>query len=329
MDNIATIYSYGGGEVLSLVFNAIAAIFGHNEFKAALYIAALLFGFWVLISSVAKNTAVVPFQWMFWFWIITNCILYPKINVLIYDPITKHEQKVDNVPLILGEFASIVSGLGHGLTKLFETSFSLSNYQRYGQHGSVFASKILKNLGKYRIHDGTLKENMERFIQQCVVLESMMGGKYTVKDLQNSKDIWGLVSTNANPILGFSYRFSSTLQTKAAEGGTEIVTCKAGAKLLEKDLTTHQLEAGSIFGRQLRKIKKVVSGNSENAKNATSNKVFSSFFKTQLASSYQFMSNIALDADKLLKQEMMINSIDDVKNNYAVSKAVIQQRAWL
>jgi len=166
MDNIATIYSYGGGEVLSLVFNAIAAIFGHNEFKAALYIAALLFGFWVLISSVAKNTAVVPFQWMFWFWIITNCILYPKINVLIYDPITKHEQKVDNVPLILGEFASIVSGLGHGLTKLFETSFSLSNYQRYGQHGSVFASKILKNLGKYRIHDGTLKENMERFIQQ-------------------------------------------------------------------------------------------------------------------------------------------------------------------
>ncbi|CAL7960280.1 hypothetical protein MIDIC_10054 [Alphaproteobacteria bacterium] len=44
----------------------------------------------------------------------------------------------------------------------------------------MFASKILRNMDKYRIRDGTLKENMERFINQCVVLESLMGGKYTL-----------------------------------------------------------------------------------------------------------------------------------------------------
>ncbi|CAL7960278.1 hypothetical protein MIDIC_10053 [Alphaproteobacteria bacterium] len=66
--------------------------------------------------SVVKNQAFMPLKWMFWFWIITTVMLYPRTTILIYDPITKYERKVDNVPLVLGAFASTISGIGHGLT---------------------------------------------------------------------------------------------------------------------------------------------------------------------------------------------------------------------
>ena len=107
----------------------------------------------------------------------------------------------------------------------------------------MFASKILKNMDKYRIRNGVLKENMSRFIEQCVVLEAMMGGKYTVKDLKESKNIWELVSTNANPINGFSYRDEATKHT-------DIVTCKEGVTKLDTDLTKETKEVAGYFGRR-------------------------------------------------------------------------------
>ena len=60
----------------------------------------------------------------------------------------------------------------------------------------------------------------------------------------------------------------------------------------------------------------------------TSEVVFENYFNEKLTSSYQFMSGIAENAESILKQEMMINAIEDVSLNYAASKAAIQQRAW-
>ena len=306
-----TIYTYGGGEILGVVFNAIAALFKNDGFEHIVYVAAVMFGFWVLVLSVIKNQAFMPLKWMVWFWMITTVMLYPRTSIMIYDPITKYERKVDSVPLVLGAFASYISGLGHGLTSLIETFLTLPDYQKYGEHGNMFASKILKNMGKYRIRDGTLKENMERFIQQCVMFEALMGGKYTIDDLHHTKDIWSLVRDNGNPINGFSYRDPTTKKTT-------ILSCKAGAQELDKKLNKHGDELSSVLGREFLSTSNIGS---------VSDLVFGSIFKEKLTSSYSFMSGIAASAENILKQEMMINSIEDVKNNYAVSKATVQQRS--
>lgn len=303
-----TIYTYGGGEQLDLAFNAIAALFKDNAYECAFYIAALMFGFWVLITSVIQSQPLMPIKWMFWFWIATTIMLAPKVDLMIYDPITKYERKVDNVPYVLGAFASIVSGIGRGITDTVETFFKLPDYQKYGENGPVFASKILKNMHKYRIRDGTLKENMERFIDQCVVLEALMGAKYTVKELRENTDIWKLVSENANPINGFSYRDKSTKSS-------DILTCKEGAAKLEKDLATETKSIASYFGQLY---------NSKDTRKTSA--AFTNFFKEKLKDSYNFMSDMAVTAEDILKQEMMINAIEDVQINYAVSKVAVQQR---
>jgi len=306
-----TVWSYGGGEQLWYVFNAVATIFKHNEYSYAFYIAATLFGIWVLITSIVSNKAMVPIKWMFWFWLSTTLMLAPKTDIMISDPVTKFEKPVGDVPWVLGMSAGIISGIGHSMTDLVETFFSLPDYQSYGGNGMMFASKILKNMDKYRIRNGVLKENMSRFIEQCVVLEAMMGGKYTVKDLKESKNIWELVSTNANPINGFSYRDEATKHT-------DIVTCKEGVTKLATDLKKETKAVAGYLGRR----------NMPNRDKTTSEVVFENYFNEKLISSYQFMSGIAENAESILKQEMMINAIEDVSLNYAASKTAIQQRAW-
>ena len=307
-----TVWSYGGGEQLWYVFNAVATIFKHNAYSYAFYIAATLFGVWVLITSVVSNKAMVPIKWMFWFWLSTTLMLAPKTDIMINDPVTKFERPVGDVPWVLGVSAGIVSGIGHSITSLVETFFSLPDkYQSYGSNGMMFASKILKNMDKYRIRNGVLKENMSRFIEQCVVLEAMMGGKYTVKDLRESDDIWKLVSENANPINGFSYR-------DEVKKETDIVTCKEGIANLTRDLKKETKDVAGYFGRR----------NMPSRNKTTSPAAFESYFNERLTSSYEFMSGIAKNAEDILKQEMMINAIEDVSLNYAASKAAIQQRAW-
>jgi conjugal transfer mating pair stabilization protein TraG len=76
-----TVWSYGGGEQLWYVFNAVATIFKHNAYSYAFYIAATLFGVWVLITSVVSNKAMVPIKWMFWFWLSTTLMLAPKTDI--------------------------------------------------------------------------------------------------------------------------------------------------------------------------------------------------------------------------------------------------------
>ena len=299
-----TVWSYGGGEQLWYVFNAVATIFKHNEYSYAFYIAATLFGIWVLITSIVSNKAMVPIKWMFWFWLSTTLMLAPKTDIMISDPVTKFEKPVGDVPWVLGMSAGIISGIGHSMTGLVETYFSLPDYQSYGGNGMMFASKILKNMDKYRIRNGVLKENMSRFIEQCVVLEAMMGGKYTVKDLKESKNIWELVSTNANPINGFSYRDEATKHT-------DIVTCNEGVTKLATDLTKETKAVAGYLGRR----------NMPSRDKTTSEVAFENYFNEKLTSSYQFMSGIAENAESILKQEMMINAIEDVSLNYAASKA--------
>ena len=156
-----TIYSYGGGKQLEYVFNGIAAMFKHSTYEYAFYIAATLFGVWVLVTSITRNQAMVPIKWMFWFWISTTLMLTPKTTIFISDPITKFERKVDNVPFILGMFAGVISGIGHGMTDTIEMFFRMPNYQKYGENGMMFASKLLKNMDKYRIRNGTLRGKYE------------------------------------------------------------------------------------------------------------------------------------------------------------------------
>ena len=313
MNHVIT--TYGGGELFTLIFNAIATLFKEGEtgmLMPLMRIGLMVGSVYVVVLMLFKNQLIEGIKWFLWVIIATHLLFLPKTTVWIHDPLTKAHNKVDGVPVALGIFAGFVSTVGKTVTESFESVFSLPEDFRYHKTGTVFASSLMSQLGQFRIVDPVFKSNMERFINQCVVYDAMIGHKYTLTELQNEKDIWAFVSSKASPLLGFLY--------KEDKNPGVIITCKEGAQKLNT-LWKGEIEKATLtYGSRVQ--------------NQTLTK---NLFFSHLQNGYELMAGIGKSAEDILKQEIMINAIEESSNNklselgvpsnYAATKALLQQRS--
>jgi len=312
------ITTYGGGELFTLVFNGIAALFKEDRTGMIMPLirVGLMVGLvYVVILMLFRSSLVEGMQWLLWVIAVTNLLFLPKTRIHIHDPLNNYHRTVDNVPFVLGAFASFVSHVGKTVTEQFESNFSLPDYMPYHETGTVFASSVMSQVGKFRIVDPIFKGNMERFVNQCVVYDVMIGNKYTLSDLQNTSDIWTLVKSNASPVLGFLYKSENT--------PGKIETCQAGAAKLEKLWANEIKRATVLYGSRVQ--------NRNIALEAFNTGLIGS---ARLLSGAQTWANSATD---ILRQEMMIKAVEEASNNklselgatsnYAATKALLQQRS--
>lgn len=312
------ITTYGGGELFFLVFNAIAALFKEDRtglLIPMIHLGLLVGSLYVVVLMLFQNQLIHGVRWLLWVIVATNLLFLPKTRIHIHDPLTTYHRDVDGVPLALGVFASFVSQLGKGVTEKLESVVTLPDYMPYHQTGTVFASSLMSQLRKFRIVDPVFKGNMERFVNQCVVYDAMIGHKYSLTDLQNTPNIWDLVTTHASPVLGFLYKEANTPGT--------LVSCRVGAQKLN-----------ALWGEAIRQAT-ILYGSRIQTKDLTE-----AAFNTHLLGSARLFSNAATWADSaqnILRQEMMINAIQDGANNklselggtanYGATKALLQQRS--
>ena len=325
-----TIFTYGGGEALYYIFNGIATLLGGGKdettfsFNQLAKLACVIGMAWSMLIAITRNSPTYPVKWFIWFVVATEVFFLPKCTVMIYDRITGFEKPVANVPVAVGVVGSIISTIGDGLTREIETIFTLPDYQPYHQTGSVFASRIIADLGKFKIQDADFNSNISKFVNNCIVYEAMIGSKYTLNDLKNSEDIWKLVTDKASPILGFPYKDPLTKGSKA-----ESVSCKVGAERLGK-MWNKQYEL--VYGKFFTKYP---SSDGKPAK-AIGNDQLKKQFAARMGSSFKLLTKVSGQADDILKQELMINAIYDASHNkvgefggasYASTKALLQQRS--
>ncbi|HQZ60109.1 MAG TPA: conjugal transfer protein TraG N-terminal domain-containing protein, partial [Acinetobacter sp.] len=242
-----TIYSFGGGETLKYIFNGLAMVLSFSEQGLAsslIRLVGIVSVIWVLAIAMVRQSILPALHWFIWFLCVINLLLIPRTSVYICDPLTYQgvRPKVDNVPVLLAAVSSLISGIGKSLTEKLEQVFTLPNYLPYHETGLVFGSRLMSESHLFRIQDPLFHENMQRFVQQCVVYDVMIGYKYTMKDLKTSKNIWELVSTKASPLLGFFYKMPNPVESI-------IMTCQDGAKLLNKEWKTAVEEASLKLGR--------------------------------------------------------------------------------
>ncbi len=321
-----TIYSYGGGEYLYYIFNFIAMLVSGGDAGISTNIirmVSLLGVGWSVILMYARGSLLPGITWFLWFTVASFVVIGPKGTVYIKDPIAYGTvgKSVDNVPLILAIGASSFSGIGHNITEKLESVFIVPgspSYLKYIETGSLFGSKMIKKLQEVRIEDPAFNANLTRFVQQCVVYDAMIGHKYTLKNLRETKNIWGLVSSKASNILGFLYKDKTH---------NEILTCKEGANLLNEKWNKVINQTATKEGMKLFGSKRMGDPHylALSAKNA---------FLTKLPQSYQMFAGQASNAIDILKQQMMIQMLREAPakkasqlgNSYAIAKATLQQR---
>ena len=317
------IYTYGNGEVLNGVFNSIAMCMnGHTGtlFEPLKRMALILGAFWAAVSALGGDQAKVLTHWIVPMAIFMNVLFVPSTTVWINDPVTHYHQKVDNVPHGLAAFASYTSKIGYHITEEVEKIFTLPDDLRYQKSGFLFASNILQKAKSFHITNEDLSENMRSFVGQCVLYDAMLGRKYTIDDLRNSDDIWGLISASPSPVRSFLWRDPRT--DDAPRGRPDIITCQVGVARINRLWAGELDRSATLFGTKIFGKNGLINPKTELLKH--------------LSLAYAQLGNIAKDASEIMKQQMMIYSIvDGVESNstalgnapnFAARRAYLQQR---
>ncbi len=319
------IYTIGGGEIFSLIFNGIASVIGGGDtaghkglfFNAFVRIGAITGLLAAFVQTMWRDQMEVVRSFFMPFIIVLFVLLTPSMKVNIIDTsLGRKIYTVDHVPFGLGFTAGLFSQIGKEITEKVEQVFSLPDDLKYHKTGAVFASNLIKNAKQFHIVDENISENMRGFVTQCIAYDAMLGRKYTFQDLKNTEDIWGLVTKEPSPVRSFLWRETSQK--------SQIVTCQVGAQKLNTLFGREIANSADSFGRKLFR------SNSEMPIN------YKAEIYKYLPLSFGYLTGSAKSAEDIIKQQIMIHSVlDGIENksvslgnapNVALRKAYLQQR---
>ena len=318
------IYSYGNGEILKGLFDAIAMCLNSQTgslyiplVRLSLIIGALWTALYVLFNDYIKALA----GWIIPLTAITQLLFVPQARVVIIDPVSRYHQTVNHVPYGLAFTASFISRIGHSITEQVEKVFVLPDDLKYQKTGTLFASNLLQQAKTFHISNDDLAENMRQFVGQCVAYDALLGRKYTLSDLRHSHDIWALVSENASPVRAFLWRQPRELGQQGAR--PEIISCRVGVQRFNQQWNAELDRSGVLFGKKVFGKNPLINPKQE-------------LFR-YLPVAYNQLTGMAQSAEELLKQNMMIYAVvDGIEQkssalgnapNFAVRRAYLQQRA--
>ena len=278
-----TVYTVAGGELIKAFYNAMAALFHYNGVLGIFKTALVIGGVWTAGQFIVKRDVRSMFLFIFKYAFVIAFILTPTCNLQIIDrtdPL-RPDLTVDNVPLVLGVVGGLSSQISDRLTQLFELFFHAPNDIDYSQTGMIMGAKLFLSASNIKITDPVFNANMQKFMQQCVFYD-VMYGRYTLKDINQSNDIWELVKANASVARGFIYdgNFKSCSEAAGLLDGSWI-------SVIEDAKSKY---AGFAFGHH---------------SDALAN------FEKYLPLTYNHLTTMSSDASSLIRQNMMANAIRD------------------
>lgn len=318
------IITYGNGEILKGVFDAIAICL--NAQSGTLYIplirlSMIIGGLWVALYAIYGDYIRAINGWLIPITVIMHLLFVPQASVWINDPVSQYHQKVNHVPYGLAIVASRISTIFDAITCQIEKVFVLHDDLKYQKHGTIFASNLLQQAKTFRITNEDLAENMRQFVGQCVTIDVILGHKYTLEDLRNSDDIWQLVSKDASPVRSFVWKDLK----KANQPPTKslIITCADGVKKFNALWSDELQNTATIFGKKIFGKNSYLNPKTELLK--------------YLPLAYATLTNMSKSADDILKQHMMIYAVvDGIEQksaslgnapNFALRRTYLQQRS--
>lgn len=157
--------------------------------------------------------------------ILITSLLIPKADMLVVDRISGKKEIVSGLPYAFVLPVGILEAMGAGITSLFEQAFSTVSSMPYKDYGLIFGQRLVQESRNWRIGNPEFASNMNTFIKRCIVLEAMIGSRFTPDDVFDSTDIFKLVTEKAGTFRQVDFIVDKNFHR---------INCKeAGAKLKE------------------------------------------------------------------------------------------------
>jgi hypothetical protein len=220
------VHTYGYHDAMFYVLNGIKMIM-NSDFSMAMikFMALVTTGYYSIkgIATAAQGGTGHYFMKTTGMLILITALLMPKADMLVVDRISGKKEKVDDLPYAFVLPVGILEAMGAGITSLFEQAFAPVSSMPYKDYGLIFGQRLVQESKNWRIGNPEFARNMNTFIKRCVVLEAMIGTRFTPDDVFDSTDILGLVTERAGTFREVDFRIG---------GHHRRLNCKeAGAEL--------------------------------------------------------------------------------------------------
>jgi conjugal transfer mating pair stabilization protein TraG len=196
----------------------------------------------------------------------------------------------------------------------------------------VFGSEFLERMKLMRVDNSNFKENFRNFVGQCVKYDIMLNQKYSFDDLQNTNDLWGLITSNPSKNRGI---FWIPLTGK---GMATYVTCEGAVEKFNQAWAAELDRTSTILGRKFFTGRFIANSGSMTPKltmNSSLETALKAEFKKNLQNITSYLGDMAGNAEETLKQALLINSLGDAASEnsklagnaitYAETRALQQQ----
>ena len=228
------IYTYGGGDLLISVFNAIAMIFeSDNKYLTPVGVMALTLGgiYAGIKATFHGDLAIIGKNWIIPSMIAFLLLFSPKTKVWIKDEVALNAPvKIDHIPLGISFFTSIGSKIGHYLSKMIEETMLPVNAGRSATGGILYGAKAAAKIRDIQIHDPILLRNAKEYLRQCYMLPYRIGnfGGHKIA-AQEAEDLLGFLNTNPVKRLGIK-------PTNKDGSVGHFMTCTEAGKMLKSGI---------------------------------------------------------------------------------------------
>ena len=312
------VHTYGHYDAMFYVLNGIKMIMNSDFTGAMIKLMALIATSYYAIRGMAESSQGGVGHYLLktiGMLMLISALLMPKADIWVVDRISGKREIVSDLPYAFVLPVGILEAIGAGITSLFEQAFSRVNSMAYKDYGLIFGQRLVQESKNWRINNPEFARNMNIFLKRCVVLEAMIGARFTPEDVFNSTDMFRLVTENAGTFRQVDFRVNKRL---------ERLNCKdAGGAL--KSYLKPEIE---FLNFKYKNSDFSIAGKDQNLGNMQINQLLG----RNLEAGYATSLGVNGSAAEIIRQNMMINSLKDwgnISDKYGYTRADdLQKSNW-
>jgi len=216
MDGL-TIVTYGGGEILQKMFQAISMLFNDGQgglMRPIMLMCATVGGVYAFSKAFFGSTCqTLLLSYFFPLIAVCTILMIPSTTVHIEDVLRSNRAEgqvattsysVSHVPWLLAKFSETVSSIGYALSQAIESVMHMPNDATYNATGMVFGSETSLDISKYRLSNANLEQNLRLFSKQCVLYDIALN-LYSLDDIKKATDLWNFFEQKTSKVRMIRY----------------------------------------------------------------------------------------------------------------------------
>lgn len=286
------IYVIAGGDWLTQTMNAIVTFMSTENWVVIRRIATAFSVLVVAISWIRRHNIMDMLGWAGVI-VLMSLLISVRTSVQIIDISNQTKvYKVDNVPVGLALPASLTTKIGYALVQGYEMVFSQPDSITYSKTGMIFGANLVSRSTDFLSQNPEITTIFTDYVQNCVMGDIFLNGKYTMEDLMNSADPYTLIFSKPSPLRGIF------------NNNNQFLTCEEAAAVIKPKLALDTQTGGKTWSYYLRQL----FGGRPNP---------DILFSQMIGDSYNYFYGAGQSAASIVRQNVTMNALRNGIMSYA------------